>query len=336
MWVRPLPPEPLGSQAGEMLPRQEPHAELLALAQQQDGVLSAAQTRAAGLSSQTLYRLEQTGRWQRLARSVYLTSPGDPSWPALAWAGVLLGGDEARLGGAAAGHLHGLVAAPPPKILVLVPQHAVTRDRRPWHFQREAHGVRGASRGSPPRIPVEDTVLDLCDASAASQAVGLVTDAVGSRRTSALQLRRVLDGRRRSRHRQLLEELLVDVAAGAESPLEVRYLRDVERAHDLPRGDRQNRTGLPFRRDVVHLEAGLVVELDGRLGHEGDGHFRDMRRYNRTALAGEMTLRYGTADVGGRPCAVAYQVATALRLRGWPGWLSACPRCPQGVDELVV
>lgn len=319
-----------------MLPRQEPDAELLALAAHQDGVVTAAQTRAAGLSSQALYRLELTGRWQRLARSLYLTAPGPPSWPALAWGGVLLGGEDARLGGSAAGHLHGLVPVAPAQILILVPQHAVTRDRRPWHFRREAVGVRGPSLGSPPRIPIEDAVLDLCDVSTAARAVGLVTDAVGSRRTSAGQLREALDRRRRARHRQLLEELLADVAVGAESPLEVRYLRDVERAHDLPRGDRQNRSGLPYRRDVVYLTAGVVVELDGRLGHEGDGHFRDMRRDNRTTLAGELTLRYGTADVAGRPCAVASQVASALRLRGWSGWLSPCPRCPEGVDELVV
>ncbi|CAA9291712.1 MAG: hypothetical protein AVDCRST_MAG48-571 [uncultured Friedmanniella sp.] len=179
-------------------------------------------------------------------------------------------------------------------------------------------------------------MLDLCDASTSARAVGLVTDAVGSRRTTASQLRGVLDRRRRARHRQLLEELLADVAVGAESPLEVCYLRDVERAHDLPRGDRQNRSGLPFRRDVVHVEAGLVVELDGRLGHEGDGRFRDMRRDNRTTLAGGLTLRYGTTDVAGRPCAVAYQVASALRLRGWSGWLTPCPRCPRGVEELVL
>ncbi|SDS31057.1 Transcriptional regulator, AbiEi antitoxin, Type IV TA system [Friedmanniella luteola] len=318
-----------------MLPRQEPDAQLLALAAQQDGVVTAAQTQAAGLSSQALYRLGLSGRWQRLTRSLYLAAPGPPEWRALAWGGVLLGGQDARIGGAAAGYLHGLLPAAPAQILVLVPEHAVTRDRRPWHFRREAVGVRGASVGSPPRTSVEDTVLDLCDGSTPSRAVGLVTDAVGGRRTSAAQLRRALDGRRRARHRQLLEELLVDVAAGAESPLEVRYLRDVERAHDLPRGDRQNRSGLPFRRDVVYRH-GLVVELDGRLGHEGDGHFRDMRRDNRTALAGEMTLRYGTADVAGRPCSVAYQVASALRLRGWSGWLSPCPRCPQGVAELVV
>ncbi len=319
-----------------MLPRQEPDAELLALAAHQDGVLTTAQTRAAGLSRQALYRLESTGRWRRLARSLYLTSAGPPSWRALAWGGVLLGGDGARIGGTAAGHLHGLVPAPPAQILVLVPEHAVTRDRRPWHFRREANGLRRPSVGSPPRTGVEDTVLDLCDATTPFRAVGLVTDAVGARRTNAAQLRAALDERRRARHRRLLTEVLEDVALGAESPLELRYLRDVERAHGLPSGDRQHRSDLPFRRDVVYRSVGVVVELDGRLGHEGDGHFRDMRRDNRTALAGEMTLRYGTADVAGRPCLVALQVASALRLRGWSGWLTVCPRCPEGVDDVLV
>jgi hypothetical protein len=319
-----------------MLPRQEPDAELLALAQRQAGVVTAAQTQAAGLSDQALYRLEQTDRWQRLSRSLYLTSPGQPSWQARAWGGVLLGGEGSRLGGPAAGHLHGLVAAAPSQILVLVPRYAVTRDRGPWHFRREADGLRGASVGLPPRTSVEDTVLDLCDVSTAPRAVGLVTDAVGSRRTTAVYLRQALDERRRVRHRQLLEELLADVALGAESPLELRYLRDVERAHSLPSGDRQNRSGLPFRRDVVYLDYGLVIELDGRLGHEGGGRFRDMRRYNRTVLAGEMTLRYGTGDVYGQACGVALQVASALRLRGWSDWLTLCRSCPQGVAKPVV
>lgn len=310
-----------------MLPRREPSAELLALAADQDGVLTTAQAVAAGLSAQALYRLERTARWQRLARSLYFTSPSAPSWRSLAWSGVLLGGEQARLGGRAAGHLHGLIAEPPPQILVLVPAYAVTRARPPWRFLREADGVRGRSVGSPPRTSIEDTVLDLCDRSAAAQAIGWVTSAVGSRRTSAHQLRLALESRSRARHRQLLSELLTDVASGVESPLELRYLRDIERAHGLPHGDRQNRSGLPFRRDVVYLGWRVVVELDGRLGHEGEGHFRDMQRDNRTALNGEVTLRYGSADVAGRPCAVARQVESALRLQGWSGRLTPCRDC---------
>mgnify|MGYP006147546653 CR=1 FL=1 len=41
-----------------------------------------------------------------------------------------------------------------------------------------------------------------------------------------------------------------------------------------------------------------------------------------------LTLRYGSADVRGRPCAVARQVWDALAARGWREPLEPCPRCP--------
>ena len=44
-----------------------------------------------------------------------------------------------------------------------------------------------------------------------------------------------------------------------------------------------------------------------------------MARDNRSALRSETTLRYGWADVTGRRCAVARQVASLLRDRGWTG-----------------
>jgi hypothetical protein len=275
-------------------------------------------------------RLIRQGHWQRLERSVYFTSAEDPSWTSLAWAGVLLGGHQARVGGSAAGFLHGLLEAPPKPITVLVPSDQVTRSRYPWRFRREGDGIRDArSPGSPPRTTVEDTVLDLCDDGTAGQAIGWVTQAVQSRRTTVGQLRRALQRRRRSHHRQLLEDLLGDVAAGVESPLELRYLRDVERPHGLPRADRQNYGRNPFRRDVVYLPFRLVVELDGRLGHEGMGRFRDMWRDNVTTVGGELTLRYGLLDIAERPCVVAQQVGTVLHRQGWAGPFTRCPHCPR-------
>ena len=294
-------------------------------------MLSTEQIAGQGLSRRAVERLVRQGHWQRLDRSVYLTEAGAPSWPAQAWAGVLLGGDRARLAGTAAGFLHGLVTEEPLPITVLVPRTQVTRTRHPWWFRREVDGLRHPrSPGSPPRTTVEDTVLDLCDEGTASQVVGWVTAAVQARRTTPGQLRRALRGRRRVRHRQLLTELLADVAAGAESPLELRYLRDVERGHGLPASVRQDGRHA-FRRDVVYRRYGVVVELDGRLGHEGAGRFRDMWRDNVTALGGEVTLRYGSYDVAGRPCAVAGQVAAVLQQRGWDGWCARCPRCPDRV-----
>ena len=56
---------------------------------------------------------------------------------------------------------------------------------------------------------------------------------------------------------------------------------------------------------MLYKEYGLLIELDGRLGHEGVGRFRDMRRDNRATIDGLATLRYGFGDVHGIPCEVA-------------------------------
>ena len=122
--------------------------------------------------------------------------------------------------------------------------------------------------------------------------------------------------------------LLTDVADGVESPLELRYLREVERPHGLPRGKRQHRAR-GTARDVYYSEFATVVELDGRIGHEGAGVLRDMRRDNRSALFGEATLRYGWADVTERPCLVAAEVAAVLSRRGWTDVPRLCSRCSE-------
>ncbi len=308
--------------------RQDPSPSLLALAALQGGVLSTAQVAGHGLPKESVARLVRQGHWQRLDRSIYLTAAGEPDWTAQAWAGVLLGGSQARLGGSAAGHLHGLVQEAPRPITVLVPAEQITRTRYPWRFQRESPGVRDRrTPGSPPRTTVEDTVLDLCDEGSPGEAVDVATRAVQSRRTTPAQLRYSLRGRQRFRHRALLNDLLVDVATGAETPLELRYLRDVERPHGLPEADRQD-PSRSFRRDVVYSRYRLVVELDGRLGHEGMGRFRDMWRDNITTVDGERTLRYGFGDVAQRSCLVGFQVGSVLRQQGWSGELLRCARCP--------
>ncbi|WP_375431942.1 type IV toxin-antitoxin system AbiEi family antitoxin domain-containing protein [uncultured Friedmanniella sp.] len=315
-----------------MHPREDPSVDLLRLASLQGGVLSTEQVAGHGLGKAPVQRLLRQGHWQRLERSIYLTTAQPADWTAEAWAGVLLGGSAARLGGSAAGFLHGLVSDEPRPITVLVPADQVTRSRYPWRFRRETADVRDRrTPGSPPRTTVEDTVLDLCDEGSVGMAIGWVTKAVQSRRTTVPQLRRALRRRHRVRHRGLLEELLGDVADGVESPLELRYLRDVERAHRLPKGERQLHGRTPFRRDVAYPQYRLVVELDGRLGHEGMHRFRDMWRDNVTTVGGERTLRYGSFDVNVHPCLVAHQVGTVLQQQGREDAPARCPRCPINV-----
>jgi hypothetical protein len=282
-----------------------------------------------GLSRHSIGRLLESGAWQRLARGLFLTVPLEPSWDSLAWGGVLLGGQLARLGPESSGFLHQLLPEAPDPLDVLVPRERRVEVDGPWHFIRETPGARPTrSVKDPPRLTIESTVLDLADVRDAGEVVELITTAVQRRLTTVRRLRRELDERSRHRHRVLLRDLLCDVDVGAESPIELRYLRDVERPHGLPRGSRQqSRSGLPYQTDVDYEEFRVIVELDGRTGHEGVGRFRDMDRDNRHALVDALTLRYGSYDLAARPCGVAFQVYRALAARGYLEAFLRCRRC---------
>jgi hypothetical protein len=314
--------------------RHEIPVALTQLAEAQAGVISREQLHLLGVSDDVAKRLLRDRRWQSLARGIYHTLPSDPTWHGLAWAGVVMGGDGARLGPHASGFLHNLVDEAPQPIDVLVPMGRSARVGGEWHFSRERPEARSTrSFGAPPHLTVEDTVLDLSAPASESELVALVTKAVGGRRTTPRRLLEAMNERSRYRHRRLLADILGDVAAGAESPLEMKYLHQVERPHGLPRGNRQQRRhGLPYLSDVGYDEYRVLVELDGQTGHEGIGRFRDMNRDNQFALIAWITLRYGWYDVVYRPCLVAFQVAAALVARGWNDLPTRCPQCANATD----
>lgn len=292
----------------------------------QDGVLSLEQALGHGLGRNSVQRLVGEGRWHRLAPGVLLASAAPAAFPALCWAGVLLGGDGARIGGAAAAHLHGWLDQPPDQIDVWSPQQ-VRLGQQLWRFRRDRPGthVRG-STGAPPRLCVEDAVIDHTNGLDREDVPAVVLAAVQTRRTTAERLLREVHRRPRLRHRRLLMNLLAEVADGVHSPLERVYLHEVERAHGLPSGRRQLRGAGGRHRDVGYPEYGLVVELDGRF-HEGAGRWRDMERDNAATLSGERTLRYGWFDLTARPCGSARQVGHVLQLGGWSGLVTSCRRC---------
>ena len=284
-----------------MHPRQAIPGPLQRLAAIQSDVVTREQALGHGVSQHVLDRLVRSDSWRRLCPGLYLTVPTAPSFDALAWGGVLLGGPRSRLGPEASGYLWQLTERAPEIVDVLVPTERTLAQRDPWRFIRERPTARSdRCRGNPPRLGPEDTVLDLTADRAEGQIVGLVTRAVGSRLTTAVRLQKHLDLRSRHCHRALLRDLLAEVAEGAESPLELRFLHDVERPHGLPRGDRQSsRAGLRYLRDVRYRRYALLVELDGKLGHEGEGRFRDMHRDNLHALGDELT--FGSAGTTSPP-----------------------------------
>ena len=295
-------------------------------------MVSIRQAAELGLTADCVRRLVGQGHWQRVTPGIYHLGSGTPDWLARAWAGILLGGQHARLGFAAAGYLWGLVDEPPAEITVLVPAGRQVSRREGWTFPRERPGVRPQrSRAEPARTTEIDTVVDLCAETDDAGAVDLITRAVQRHLVKAPDLLRCVEGRRRLVNRATMLHLLAEVAEGAESPLELGYLNDVERAHGLPTAKRQqrSRSGREVR-DALYEEYATLVELDGQL--HALSRLRDMRRDNRALLDGLATLRYGWPDVTGRPCQVAFQVAAVLVARGWDGLPSRCNRCEHATD----
>ena len=127
----------------------------------------------------------------------------------------------------------------------------------------------------------------------------------------------------------------LEVEAGVESPLELRYRVAVERGHGLPQSELQTRevlSGRWIRADCRYRRYGVRVELDGRLAHPGGRTDQDTWRDNAALLeTDEITLRYRWHHVAGTPCRTASQVVTALRRGGWQGTPRPCgPGCRVG------
>jgi hypothetical protein len=176
---------------------------------------------------------------------------------------------------------------------------------------------------SPPRLRVEEATLDVAAHTAAElDVVGLLADVCQRRRTTALRLLEALDARERIPRRGWLRAVLRDIADGTHAVLEHGYLVRVERAHGLPRGQRQHAAASgPTRfRDVVYPPYGLAVEPDGRLHHDSaDARDADLDRDLDAAVDGLDTVRLGWGKVYGRPCRTAARIAILLRQRGWTG-----------------
>ena len=302
--------------------------DLDALLRSQHGVCSAAQALEAGLTEDAIRWQVTSKRWTRIGRGLYRAQTGELDWLGRAHAAVLRGGADCALSLRAAEHLHGVAATPPPVISVAVPSgRSVTR--LPGTRFRSHAGLQVVRRRGLPVTSAEQTVLDLADLPGVEwrEAVGMAARWVQRRRTSPEALAVALAGRARHRHRRILTVALGVVAEGAESLMEVSYVRRVEQPHGLPRASMQVPDGT-VRRDFEYDRWLVVVEVDGRLGHEGEHLAADRRRDRRAAGTGRVTLRAGWVDVEGDPCQLAVDVYAALRARGLTDPIRACgPRC---------
>jgi predicted transcriptional regulator of viral defense system len=303
------------------------------IAQSQSGAVSRQQLLRAGIASKLINARLKRGRWQQLHWGVYAVFTGPVPRETELWAVLLRAGPGAALSYLTAAELHGLIDYPGESIYVTVPSarrvtmHGVVV-RMSGRIAEATHPGR-----EPPRTTIEETVFDLIElAQTVDDACGWITKAVGRRLTTAERLTEALKLRKKMCWRSTLEGILAAAGDGIHSVLEYRYLRDVERAHGLPRSRHQVRVlidGKTAYRDVYYEEYRLAVELDGRLSHPDEERGRDQRRDNHGGPDDILTTRYDWQDVALHPCQTALLQARILRRRGWTGTPRPCSAgCP--------
>ena len=307
------------------------------LVSEQDGVISRRQVLACDGSDVEIERRLRRREWARIHDGVYVDHTGPPTWVQRAWAAVqyhwpaALSGRSALVAHSVRGHepseaaievvvAHGRRVVDPPGV----------RTRSATDFDEI-----GQMHLSPPRVRLEHAMLTVASRKRTEDgAVAVVADGCQSRRTTPRRLAECLERRSRLPHRRLLLAILEDVASGAYSALERRYLLRVERPHGLPTGSRQRRVTRGRHvayRDVEYLGLRTLVELDGRLGHEkAADRWADLSRDVDSLVDGDVTVRIGWAQVL-EPCRLAGLVSRLLVARGWTGHLEPCSQmCAAG------
>jgi very-short-patch-repair endonuclease len=302
----------------------------------QCGIVDRTQAKQAGFSDRQILHRLRSGRWQRVHQGVYATFTGPLPREARLWAALRRAGEGAMLSHETAAEAHGVIDKPAGQTIhITVPPR-----RRPVQHGSIRGVVIHRSGESRPQLPItwkiprtriEDTVLDLVDAALTFQAAyGWIARSVSRQFTTTAMLRAALATRRRVRYRSALAVALGDSDDGVHSGLELRYARDVERAHGLPSAQRQARREIAGRthyRDNWYAEYRVCVELDGPAFHRDEQVWKDKRRDNlNLAEDGAETFRFGPVELTELACESAAMVAVTLARNGWKGVPRLCRR----------
>ncbi len=318
---------------------------LLVLLSVQAGIIDRGQALDVGFSQRQIsYRL-RSGVWQRVYPGVYATFTGQLPRDAQLWAAVRFAGDGAMVSHETAAEVHGMTDRPASDIHVMVPL-----SRRPARTRRPVRGiVIHRSDQSKEHLPgpfklpltrVDDTVLDLVgDAPSFDRAYTWISRAVFRNLVTVSTLRSALARRSRIRWREWLNDAFAEVQDGVMSPLELHYVRNVERAHGLPMSRHQARrklNGKTHFKDNWYPEYLLAIEIDGPAYHENEQVQRDRERDNANLAADDVkTFRFGPVAVTERACETAAMVARTLQRNGWQGVPRPCRRAGCAVGRAV-
>lgn len=279
---------------------------------QQDGVITLAQARDAGLSTRAVQWRVTTGRWRRCARGVYFADDRPYTDAARIRATVWGYGPSAVASGLTAGWWHGLTRFVPGQLEVTVPRDSHGRRHEGSRVRRRDLDPADIAQVNGMRV----TALPLTVVEAAVQFGGgsRLMDSALQRHVDVLSLWRThLRNKGRTgapRARQLLHA----ADDGARSEAE-RLLHRILREAGITGWKANYRVG-GYRVDVGFPVQKVAIEVDGFAFHSGAQEFQiDRTRQNDIVLMRWQVLRFTWLDLTEYPDRVIAVVKNALLAR---------------------
>lgn len=288
---------------------------MAALADEYDGVLSRDLLRGAGVDRHGVGRQVTDERWRLVGRRTVATHSGELSIRAKAWRAVWeVRRSDVAVDGVTALQVAGLTGFDVSEVTVSVPWNARLRRVPGVHIHRVCRGDDELVTAGLPRVRAPTATIRAANwASSDRQAALVLALSVQQRLTAGSHLREVLDDDHVRGRRELVRQLVADIADGAHSLGELDFAR-LCRARGLPEPDRQVVIITPKGRiylDVRWSAIGLVVEIDGSGHRQGLKVLDDNLRQNRVTIAGDMVLRFDLLSLRLAPDEVLDQVVEA-------------------------
>lgn len=274
-----------------------------------DGVITAAQALALGMSRSAIQRRRESGDWLTVVRGTFMAA--DHPWTPRARmrVAVLAVGGSATLAGSAAAWWHGLVNDFPSQISVITPAHG-RHLRTPVGVQVRHRALDPADVVELDGLQVTAVPMTILDAAAESGS-RVIDNALLRRRSTLAELSRAHArniGRRGAAENGRLLEALQSGARSEAERLTVRLFR----RHGIT-GWIANHPVCGAIADFVFVEARLIVEIDGFAFHRDAQTFqRDRTKRNTWIAAGWATLNFTWDDLTRRAESVVSHVRIAL------------------------
>lgn len=278
----------------------------------QDGLVTIAQAREAGLSDSAIQRRVQSGRWRRCGPGVYFADDRPFTPEARVRAAVWARGARAAASGLAAAWWFGLMTIPPECIEVTVPRNSHGRAAPGCRVRRRDLHTRDVVEHR--RLRVTALPLTVLEATVCRGGGPKIMDRALQRRLGLVDLQRAQCRNRGRNGSKAAQQILCAASGGARSEAERLFAALLRKAGIT--GWATNRRVGPYEVDFVFPGPRIAVEIDGFAFHSDETAFQyDRKRQNALALMGWQVLRFTWLDLTTQPQRVLAEVRAAISAR---------------------